>query len=374
MKLYKGKSLVVVACTGLALSLFFQNCSKVAISDIATPQPASTAAATGVPVDSSGTGTPTEPQPIGATPPAAVQPFIEITASASTVVEGQQGVLTVRLHEIEIAKYRCVNRLTQEVAVSGEITQPLQEFRVVVNHDLICEVTGIAKNSGTVITATQNLALDCASRIKNPTNNKCQDFKCEKVIQLATLNDLLKVEARDSRGLCYAYKLVSGLSRGASTLTKEIDQEVTSRSHDGGSVNRHPYNMGSVKTEFRLEGDRVVKLSGGLSETAPILVDNFVLIGVHPADQDVSADLNSAYTALGTSDSTVIDPSRGDTGSIEFNSIFIPLKKYGSGGTSSLSAVDITRAAKSKIIHSLDFRALDCGGARELSDIYLLFQ
>ncbi len=380
MKSQKRKLLVIMAGTSLAvgLSLFFQNCSKVAISDIETPQPASTAAATGAPVDSSGTGTASQPQPspqqVGTMPAPVTNPYIEITASVTTVVDGQQSILTVRLHDVATAKYKCSDRLTHEVIASNDIVQSPQEFRVTVNHDLVCEVAGVAKNSETVVTATQNLTLDCANRIKNANDNKCQDFKCEKVIQLTNLNDLLKVEARDSRGFCYAYKLLSSISNSSSSLTKEIDQEVISRNHDGGPTNHHPYNMGSIKTEFQLEGNRVVKLSGGLSASAPILVDNFILIGVHPADRDVSADLNSAYTAMGTADSTVIDETRGNIGGIEFNSVLIPLKTFGPNGTSTLSALDITRSAQPKIIHALDFRALDCGGSRELSEIYLLFQ
>lgn len=368
MKLRKSVTVAMLGAGFLAFSLLFQNCSKIAISDIETPKLIDAAGATGEPVQQG------DPLLDPAIRSQVSTPSIEISATRSTVPEGQNSILTVRLHGIETAKYICADRLTHEVAAHGDITESAVEISVTVNHDLECEVKGAAKNTEEPITAVQNLTLDCANRIKNSNDNKCQDFKCEKVIQLGSLNELLKIEARDSRGLCYAIKLLSGIKNSSSSLTTEIDQEVTSRNHDRGSTNHHPYNMGSIKTEFRLEGQRVVKLSGGLSDSAPILVDNFVLIGVHPADQDVSHDLIHAYTALGTADSSVIDDMTGETNSIEFNSALIPLKKYGSGGTSSLAAVDITRSAEPKVIHSLDFRALDCGGSRELSDIYLLFQ
>ena len=365
MGLQKFKSIAFFTTAGFASIFMFQNCSKISASDIASPKIIDGAAATGVPV--------TEPEILN--PTINSVPSIEVSASATTVVEGQDSILTVRLHLIETAKYKCTNRLTGEVLATGDITQQEQLFSITVNHDLECEVIGFAKNSEDPVIASTNLTLDCANRIKNANDNKCQDFKCEKVIELTSLNDLLKIEARDARGLCYAIKLLNGIENSSSSLTKDIDQDVTSRNHDSGATNHHPYNMGTVKTEFRLEGQRVVKLSGGLSETAPILVDNFVLIGVHPADQDVSSDLNSAYSALGTADSTVInEKTNSDTNAIEFNQTLIPLKKFGTGGTISLSAVDITRSAKPQVIHSLDFRALDCGGSRELSDIYLLFQ
>ena len=366
----RTKATTIIVGTGLALGLLFQNCSKITTSDIETPHTSDTAGAAGV------LDTPANPviQPTPANSTTDTTPSIEIRASATSVIEGQQSILTVLLQNIDTAKYSCTDRLTQQVVASGDLLHSQQDIPITVEHDLECVVTGSAKSLEEPITATQNLTLNCANRIKNSNDNKCQDFKCEEVIELASKNDLLKIEARDSRGLCYAIKILSGIANSPSSLTQEIDQEVVSRNHDSGSKNHHPYNMGSIKTEFRLEGQRVVKLSGGLSDQAPILVDNFVLIGVHPADQDVGANLTSAYSALGTADATTIDESGTDSKSIEFNNVLIPLKIFGTGGTSTLSAVDITRSAEPEVIHSLDFRALDCGGSRELSDVYLLFQ
>jgi hypothetical protein len=156
-----------------------------------------------------------------------------------------------------------------------------------------------------------------------------------------------------------------------------MDGDVLARDHsrtsgDASQTNK-PYVMGKEQSEFRILGPRSVKLSGGLDATAKILVDNFVLVGVYPSAQDPKANLNAYYKVMGSSDSSIaVDGS--DSHAVKFIDTLIPVIAFASGGTSTLAPLDITSSVQPNIYHKLDLRALDCGGARELSDIYLLFQ
>ena len=132
--------------------------------------------------------------------------------------------------------------------------------------------------------------------------------------------------------------------------------------------------MGSVLIPFKINGARVVKLSGGLSATAPILVDNFVVIGVRPTGSDSTGQISSLYKVYGSSDSTLIDSNGAATENISVLGTLIPVIPFATGGTSSIAPVDVTRQVQPNVMQTLDVRALDCGGARELSNIYLLFQ
>ena len=350
--------------------LLFQNCSKVSVSDVPSDTKSSVA--------STGTAAESPFVPIAASPPKATSGVILIEASPATVIEGQQSLLTVTFYNVENIKYTCTNRVTKEILSSGIILNSGQQLRVQVDKDLHCEFVGNDSHTSDLVRAIQDLTLDCANRIKNTAQNKCQDFSCQKFIELTSLNELLKIPARDSNGVCYAIKILNQITLSSSSLNKTIDQDVLSRNHDqldqSQKPNHQPYQLGFVKTEFRVEGPRVVKLSGGLSDTAPILVDNFLLLGVYPTGADISGNLNSVYSARGTSDSAVLDNNKRSTANIEFLNTPIPVIPYGTGGTGSVSAVDITRSAEPKIFNTLDIRALDCGGSRELSDVYLLFQ
>jgi len=291
------------------------------------------------------------------------------------VIEGQNSVLTFNYKDVDQVSYMCTDRVTKEILAAGAVSSSGQQMQIKVERDIHCEVMGNPLDNSPQIRASQDLTVNCGNRIKNMAQNKCQDFSCTKVTELTSVNDLMNIPARDSNGVCYAYKLLSKIANSSSSLTKDIDAEVLSRNHDSTGPRIHnPYNMGSVKAEFQLLGPRVVKVAGGLSPSAPILVDNFILMGVYPSSQDVSATLASVYKVLGTSDSSIVDSAGQDTHSIKFIDTLLPVQAYASAGTSSVTAVDITRLAEPRVPQTLDVRALDCGGSRELSDVYLLFQ
>ncbi len=204
----------------------------------------------------------------------------------------------------------------------------------------------------------------CGNKINS--NGVCKDFACEHVIEInaASLND---IPARNADGNCYAMKLGSAISKSSSNLTSARDNDVISRNHDDNNGSHHPYSMASFKGEIKLRGPRVVKLSGGLSDKAEIKVDNFILTGVYQDGTDI-IKYSDYYKARGTSDSTI------SGNNISFKNEMIPLNAFASGGVSSIAPIDLSSTIQANTYYWLDVRALDCGGDRELSNIYILFQ
>jgi len=52
----------------------------------------------------------------------------------------------------------------------------------------------------------------------------------------------------------------------------------------------------------------------------------------------------------------------------------VTLNPSGANGTATVNALDITADVSSGRPYTLDLRAEDCGGTRQMSDIYLVFQ
>ena len=190
------------------------------------------------------------------------------------------------------------------------------------------------------------------------------DFTCQHLTVLtAQSGDILHVPARDGMGECIAYKILDKIANSSSKLTQALDNDVISRDHDTGSgdpnVQRHPYLMGSKPLNIVLDGPRSVLLSGSSDDKTNILVDNFVVIGV-----------DGSYKAYGTKDST-IDASQS---MIQFKNQPLALTAFATGGTSSIAPLAIDAMIRLGTPIALDVRAEDCGGSREMSDIYLVFK
>jgi hypothetical protein len=111
-----------------------------------------------------------------------------------------------------------------------------------------------------------------------------------------------------------------------------------------------------------------VKLSGSGTSPAPIKVDNFVVAGLYPAIDGVQPD-TGFYRAHGTADAMITG-----TNHVLVRSSPVTLTPFGPSGTSTIAPLDITADVVPGQMFELDLRALDCGGSRELSEIYLLFQ
>ena len=118
--------------------------------------------------------------------------------------------------------------------------------------------------------------------------------------------------------------------------------------------------------QFTLDGPRAVKLSGNYASLAPILVDNFLLIGQRLASDSPTAD---SWNAYGTADSTIY----GQNYVLAYNNPVV-LQTFGPGGTATVSALLLTQYFQPDISYILDVNAYDCGGSRQLSYIYLMWQ
>lgn len=360
------KQKAVALFTGLTILCFvlFQNCSKVNVKDLQSDDLSKALA-------SPSTTTTTMPAP----PPPSAHGSILIEPQFPIVSEGQKGMFTVSFQDLENITYMCQDKLTGQILSSGQIKSSGSTFDIIVNQDITCEASGTVQGSVDTLRDSAEVSVNCANRIKNTSQNRCEDFSCKKIVTM-TDNDLDNVPARDQNGICYAFKVMDKIANGPSSATVSTDKEITSRNHDSSSASKHrnPYLMRSANPEFRLAGPRVVKLAGGLDANKPILVDNFILTGVYPSTVDPTPDLAVYYKVMGTSDSSIYDDTGKDTKSIRFMKTLLPITAYATGGTSSVTAVDITRSVEPGIYHNLDIRALDCGGSRQLSDIYLLFQ
>jgi hypothetical protein len=203
------------------------------------------------------------------------------------------------------------------------------------------------------------------------THPPIAEFQCKQIVRLA-LSNTLQIPARDNSGTCYSVKLLDAVANSSSALSPDLDAEVTSRNHDSDSASmktRHPYVLGADAVNMILADRRLVKLSSSGEKLVSIRVDNFLLVGIFPQlGTGQSADLKY-YRSFGTADSTI--PA---TDGILFRGSSVRLQTFGASGTSTVDALDITSDIQPQAAYTLDLRALDCGGVRELSDIYLLFQ
>lgn len=275
-----------------------------------------------------------------------------------------KGTLNISLTQIYNPIYSCVKKSDSSGVVRGNIIANESSVDFIVSEDIRCTISGLDKYDK-AISAIVNADVDCGNKIKE--NGKCIDFKCLSVVTLP-YTKTLSIPARTSHGVCYAMKIFDAIENGSSSLTTNIDKDVVSRRHgEGSGYTRNPFSMDSDLLNFVLAGPRVVKLSGGANATSPIKIDNFALIGLYPK---AISPLPSHFSAHGTSDSTV----DADAMTILYKDSPVVLKPFGTSGTATVAPLDIVRAADTNLDYMLDIRALDCGGSRELSKVYVLFQ
>lgn len=373
----------------LPVFLFYQNCGQsgeVTLQSQLDKAVKAIPADESTPTDDSQATNPTVPQqPIPQTPSSQfVTPALEVKATPSIVKEQGSSVIEVKYQNLTKISFTCQDKAksqsyansfksTTDSVLSGSFSVSVAN----ITSDVYCEFIGENSSIATLvpIKASLTIQLDCLNKIKNDFG-RCEDFKCQKV-EVLGLQDLSNIPARTSAGVCYAVKLMSGIANSASSLNKELDMEVVSRNHDNGYSNpsntRNPYILNTFSGEVKILGERVIKLAGGADANKNILVDNFILTGVYPVSNNESAaQLVSHYKVRGTSDSTIKDAA-GNLG-VAFRNILLPVIPFGNAGTSSVAPIDISTEIIPNVTHAIDIRALDCGGSRELSDIYLLFQ
>ena len=197
-------------------------------------------------------------------------------------------------------------------------------------------------------------------------------FECKSFVSLP-LTDPLEIPARSYRdGVCYSVKLFDAVPNGPSKNTIGMDKDILSRNHDIASWDyskiHNPYIMGKALIKILTHDNRFVKLSGAAKKVAPITIDNFAVVGTFPDTEKEKPSIDY-YKSYGTADSAI-----NEYGSIGFKDQLLDLQAFGAAGTSTIEALDITSNVKPFVLYDLDIRVLDCGGVREASEIYLLFQ
>lgn len=302
-------------------------------------------------------------------------PAPALTASASNPLpmSGGSSNLLVTSQAVHDVKYDCRSVATGSSISAGNLAVgSAQATLQTVVEDLKCAVS--AQTSGDPIVKTVDINVDCESsgRLKDPKTHTCIDFTCQSYVALAPTSSgsglQFEVPARSAAGVCYTVKLMDAISKSKSDLNQTHDSEVIS-AHHGGTGTWNPWVMGRANVEFLMKaggGARQVRLSGSGTDAKAIKVDNFVLAGL--AKKSVGLSSNSSYLAYGSNDSTI------DGSNIKFRNALFPFRGFGASGVTSIGSVDITTQVSTEESYVLDVRALDCGGDREMTDIYLLFQ
>ena len=395
-----------LSLAGLFAMASFQNCGNVHFKDPNSSQSdsASTAESSGVEgaagnaagaagsatgtANGSGTASGVNTNPAGAngggnsatgnpstTNPVVTPPLVSsLSASANPLVQikGQNSLLSVTSQNLAGLTYACSAPADPMISFKGNINPASPKVQIPVNADLVCEVVGQAAAGSGIADqrAEVKIGMDCGNQIK--VNGACIDFTCKSVVAI-TDAQLASVPARSADGICYSLKIAGAIANGKSSLTPNRDADLMSANHSG-SGDIQPYQMSSRTLSFKLNGPRVVKLAGsGSDATTPIRVDNYVFFGIFPLNADLS-DPAKYYKAQGTTDASVHDAQGLLTGNVLFHKQPIPLQSFGPGGTSSVAPINLSTAADVNVTNTLDVRTEDCGGSREQSDIYLLFQ
>lgn len=173
------------------------------------------------------------------------------------------------------------------------------------------------------------------------------------------------IPARDSvTGICYYQKILSAVPAGMSGGTKLTS--IFARSHDPVTYGQtlSPYILGQATPKFTLMGARNLKLSGAVQQLTSIQVDNFLVVGITNESRN-----QTTVQAYGTEDSAIIG-----TNGVKVNNQMIALTPFQSGGTATIDALLINKTFNPNENYLIDIKALDCGGSKELSDVYLVFE
>jgi hypothetical protein len=383
VSLAKSKTFLAVAAVG-SLLILFQNCgqAKFRMANLETLD--GTVATSGAPIslgstgnssgvgngpgNGNGSGTGSGTGAGGGCTGCNPRPVIDTVVNPKIPKEGTKADYMISTAYAQTIAYMCRDAATGSVVYQGQVALGDVSVPLTITQDLYCDA--IAMNAaGDKATSHIDIPVDCGNKIKS--GHKCMEFSCKSVKTLTLSNGKLDIPARTADGICYSIKLMDKIANSSSSLTKTTDANLISRNHDvrynDPNDVRKPYLMGKSNLQFKLDGARQVKLAGAQTVTTPILVDNFILVGIYPSS--VTNPASEYYKAYGTSDSTVYNSN-----SVILNNKYVPVTAFATGGTSTITPLDITAQVQSGQSYSLDLRALDCGAARELSDIYLLFQ
>ncbi len=281
-------------------------------------------------------------------------PTVTAEFSPLKTAYGKKSNLLVTTAAVKSVTYKCNNGLMGNLSLGGSTT----EFTI--TKDISCLVTAI--NSENIIVSKETKAEVICNADQVKENGECKEFACKQFVEIA--NFPFVVPARDNNGTCYYSKLFNAIPNGPSSGEKEIT--VISRNHGTGPNPTNPYVLDKASREFKLLGERAVKLSGQFNQLAPIKVDNFLTVGKRLKTESANMIVWKSY---GTQDSTI-----PGTNYIKINDVNNILTPFGAAGTATVNALLLTQDFEIMKDYILDVHALDCGGSKELSNVYLVFQ
>ncbi|QDK46879.1 hypothetical protein DOM22_17815 [Bdellovibrio sp. ZAP7] len=292
-------------------------------------------------------------------------PAPDLTAAFSSekvAINGTAGLITQGINVSTMA-YSCSD------GQSGMLPVAQTSTSIKVTQDLACTVKG-TNSAGVSVSKTASISVTCGSN-EVKSGGKCIVYACKSFVEIKSFPVVIPERTVD--GVCYYAKLFDKIATGPSSGSRLSN--VVARDHssaNGGPSNlavtnvAAPYVLGAFTNKVTLNGERSVKLSGSSQALTSILVDNFVLMGSRLASSTAPI---SNYRAFGSGDSAI-----GTTGKIKVNNADVSLQAFESGGTATIGTLLLTSDFSVGKQYELNVNALDCGGSKAMSEIYLVFQ
>ncbi|WP_413558795.1 hypothetical protein [Bdellovibrio sp. HCB209] len=279
-------------------------------------------------------------------------------SSEKVAINTSAGLITAGYNVSNMA-YSCSDGQSGVLPVAATSTS------IKVSQDLACTVKG-TNSAGASVSKTASISVTCGSN-EVKSGGKCIVYACKSFVEITSFP--VVIPERTDAGVCYYAKLFNKIATGPSSGSR-LDF-VSARNHASslGADPKNvaaPYVMGAFTNKVTLQGERSVKLSGSSNALTSILVDNFVLMGSRLASSTAAI---SNYRAFGSADAAI-----GTTGKIKVNNADVALQAFESGGTATIGTLLLTSDFSVGKQYELNVNALDCGGSKALSDIYLVFQ
>jgi hypothetical protein len=279
-------------------------------------------------------------------------------SSEKVAINGSAALITEGINVSAMA-YSCNDGQSGNLPVTATSTS------LKITQDLSCNVKG-TNSAGESVTKTASISVTCGSN-EVKSGGKCIVYSCKSFVEIKTFP--VVIPERTADGVCYYAKLFDKIATGPSSGSRMTN--VSARDHASGlgaapTNVAAPYVLGTFTNKVTLNGERSVKLSGSAQALTSILVDNFVLMGSRLASSTAAI---SNYRAFGSGDSAI-----GTTGKIKVNNADVALQAFESGGTATIGTLLLTSDFSVGKQYELNVNALDCGGSKAMSEIYLVFQ
>ena len=290
-------------------------------------------------------------------------PDLDASFSSDKVAINGSAALITAGYNVSTLAYSCND------GQSGTLPVTATSTTLKITQDLSCNVKG-TNSIGESVTKTASISVTCGSN-EVKSGGKCISYSCKSFVEIKSFP--VVIPERTAEGVCYYAKLFDKIATGPSSGSRLSN--VVARDHsttNGGPSNTAvtnvaaPYVLGTFTNKVTLNGERSVKLSGSSQALTSILVDNFVLMGSRLASSTAAI---SNYRAFGSGDSAI-----GTTGKIKVNNADVALQAFESGGTATIGTLLLTSDFSVGKQYELNVNALDCGGSKAMSEIYLVFQ